>query len=32
MITGRLPLERIVEAHQHVERVASIGNTVLQVG
>lgn len=32
MITSRLPLERIVEAHQHVERVASIGNTVLQVG
>jgi NADPH2:quinone reductase len=32
MITSRLPLERIVEAHEHMERVASIGNTVLQVG
>jgi len=31
MITTRLPLERIVEAHQHVERVSSIGNTVLQI-
>lgn len=31
-ITSRLPLERIVEAHQHVERVSSIGNTVLQIG
>jgi NADPH2:quinone reductase len=32
ILTSRLPLERIVEAHQHVERVASIGNTVLQIG
>ena len=32
MITSSLPLERIVEAHQHVERVSSIGNTVLQIG
>jgi NADPH2:quinone reductase len=31
MITSRLPLERIVEAHQHVEQVSSIGNTVLQI-
>jgi NADPH2:quinone reductase len=32
LITSRLPLDRIVEAHQHVERVSSIGNTVLQIG
>jgi NADPH2:quinone reductase len=31
MITSRLPLARIVEAHQHVEQVSSIGNTVLQI-
>jgi NADPH:quinone reductase len=31
LITSRLPLERIAEAHAHVERVSSIGNTVLQV-
>ena len=31
LITRRLPLERIAEAHAHVEQVASIGNTVLQV-
>jgi NADPH2:quinone reductase len=32
MITSRLPLDRIVEAHQQVERVSGIGNTVLQIG
>jgi NADPH2:quinone reductase len=31
LITSRLPLERIAEAHAHVERVSSIGNTVLTV-
>ena len=31
LITRRLPLERIAEAHAHVEQVASIGNTVVQV-
>jgi NADPH2:quinone reductase len=31
LITHRLPLERIAEAHAHVEKVASIGNTVLQI-
>ncbi len=32
LITNRVPLERIAEAHAHVERVASSGNTVVQVG
>jgi NADPH2:quinone reductase len=31
LITRRLPLERIAEAHAHVEQVASIGNTVVEV-
>jgi len=31
LITTRLPLERIAEAHAHVEKVSSIGNTVLVV-
>ena len=31
LITSRLPLERIAEAHAHVEQVANIGNTVLEV-
>jgi NADPH2:quinone reductase len=31
LITRRFPLERIAEAHTHVEKVASIGNTVLEV-
>ena len=31
VITRRLPLERIAEAHAHVEQVSSTGNTVLQV-
>jgi NADPH2:quinone reductase len=31
LITRRMPLERIAEAHSHVEQVASSGNTVLQV-
>ena len=30
LITRRLPLERIAEAHAHVEQVASIGNTVVR--
>jgi NADPH:quinone reductase len=29
LITSRLPLERIAEAQAHVEKVSSIGNTVL---
>jgi NADPH2:quinone reductase len=32
LITHRLPLEEIAEAHRHVERVSSIGNTVLDLG
>jgi NADPH2:quinone reductase len=32
LITRHLPLNRIAEAHAHVERVSSIGNTVLDVG
>jgi NADPH2:quinone reductase len=32
LITKRLQLESIAEAHAHVEAVSSIGNTVLQVG
>jgi NADPH2:quinone reductase len=31
LITSRLPLDRIAEAHAHVEKVSSIGNTVLIV-
>lgn len=31
MITSQLPLERIADAHAHVEQVSSIGNTVLQI-
>jgi NADPH2:quinone reductase len=31
LITSRLPLDRIAEAHAHVEKVSSIGNTVLTV-
>jgi NADPH2:quinone reductase len=31
LITSRMPLERIAEAHAHVEQVTSIGNTVLHV-
>jgi NADPH:quinone reductase len=31
LITSRLPLERIADAHAQVEKVASIGNTVLQL-
>jgi NADPH:quinone reductase len=31
LITKRLSLDRIAEAHAHVEQVASIGNTVLQI-
>ena len=31
LITNCLPLERIAEAHAHVERVSSIGNTVLHI-
>jgi NADPH2:quinone reductase len=31
LITSRLPLDRIAEAHAHVEQVSSIGNTVLIV-
>jgi NADPH2:quinone reductase len=31
LITSRLPLNRIAEAHAHVEKVSSIGNTVLIV-
>jgi NADPH:quinone reductase len=32
LITHRLPLEQIADAHRHVERVSSIGNTVLELG
>jgi NADPH2:quinone reductase len=31
LITSRLPLEHIARAHAHVERVSSIGNTILQI-
>ena len=31
LIASRLPLDRIAEAHAHVERVSSVGNTVLQI-
>jgi len=31
LITQRLPLDRIAEAHAHVEQVSSLGNTVLEV-
>jgi len=31
LVSSRLPLERIADAHAHVEKVASVGNTVLQL-
>ena len=31
LVTSRMPLERIAAAHAHVEQVASIGNTVLEL-